>query len=55
MGSGTLVKLRHQGFAGYPQEAISHGEGWKLVFGWMQAFLERGETVESRTPTTASS
>jgi uncharacterized protein YndB with AHSA1/START domain len=47
-GLGTLVKLRHEGFASAPQQAISHGEGWKLVFGWLAAYVERGETVESR-------
>lgn len=55
MGSGTLVKLRHQGFAGYPQEAINHGEGWKRVLGWMQVFLEQGETVDTRKQTTPAS
>jgi uncharacterized protein YndB with AHSA1/START domain len=47
-GTGTLVKLRHQGFASDPQSAASHGEGWKRVMGWMQAFLEKGETVDTR-------
>jgi uncharacterized protein YndB with AHSA1/START domain len=47
-GTGTLVKLRHSGFLGHPQGAASHGEGWKRVFGWLQAYLERGETVDTR-------
>ena len=47
-GTGTLVKLRHSGFANIPQGAASHGEGWKRVFGWLQAYLERGETVDTR-------
>ena len=55
MGSGTLVKLRHQGFGGYPQEAIRHGEGWKRVLGWMQVFVEQGETVYTRKPITPAS
>lgn len=47
-GAGTLVKIRHEGFAGEPQSARDHGEGWKRVFGWLQAFVERGETVDTR-------
>lgn len=48
MGTGTLVKLRHEGFAGAPDQARSHGEGWKRVLGWMQAFVEHDETIENR-------
>lgn len=47
-GTGTLVKLRHEGFADDPQGAISHGEGWKRVFGWLAAYVERNETIDSR-------
>lgn len=47
-GTGTLVKLRHEGFGAAPQAAINHGDGWRRVFGWLQAFLENGETVDSR-------
>ncbi|HTS37940.1 MAG TPA: SRPBCC domain-containing protein [Candidatus Solibacter sp.] len=47
-GTGTLVKLRHEGFAGSPEQAISHGNGWKRVFGWLQGYLERDETVDTR-------
>jgi uncharacterized protein YndB with AHSA1/START domain len=53
MGTGTLVKIRHEGFAGAPQQAISHGEGWKRVLGWMQAFVERGETIDTRPAVSA--
>ncbi len=49
-GTGTLLKIRHQGFAGAPQAAKGHAEGWTRVLGWMQAFLEQGETVETRLP-----
>ncbi|HZP00724.1 MAG TPA: SRPBCC domain-containing protein [Terriglobia bacterium] len=48
MGTGTLVKLRHSGFAGNIEQCQGHGEGWKRVLGWMQAFVEKGETIESR-------
>jgi len=47
-GTGTLVKLRHEGFAGAPQAAIGHGEGWKRVMGWLVAYVEKGETVDTR-------
>jgi uncharacterized protein YndB with AHSA1/START domain len=49
-GTGTLVKIRHTGFAGAPQDAKEHSEGWTRVLGWMQAFVEKGETVENRAP-----
>jgi len=47
-GTGTLVKIRHEGFAGNIQESTSHGEGWKRVLGWLQGFAEKGETVDAR-------
>jgi uncharacterized protein YndB with AHSA1/START domain len=49
MGMGTLVKIQHSGFAGNVKAASDHGAGWKRVMGWMQAFVEKGETVETRT------
>jgi uncharacterized protein YndB with AHSA1/START domain len=48
-GTGTLVKLRHEGFASAPEVGASHGEGWKRVFGWLQAYLEKGETIDTRS------
>jgi len=47
-GTGTLVKLRHEGFVGHPQAAQDHGRGWKRVFGWLEAFVLRDETVDTR-------
>jgi uncharacterized protein YndB with AHSA1/START domain len=49
-GTGTLVKIRHSGFAGDAKSAADHGNGWKRVLGWMQAYAEQGETIESRPP-----
>lgn len=49
MGTGTLVRIRHEGFAGAPQAADSHAQGWTRVLGWMQAFVEKGQTVDTRT------
>jgi len=48
MGTGTAVRIIHSGFAGDVQDANDHGEGWKRVLGWMQGFVERGETVDAR-------
>lgn len=39
-GTGTLVKVRHEGFAGDLPSAQSHGEGWKRVLGWLEKFVE---------------
>jgi uncharacterized protein YndB with AHSA1/START domain len=49
-GTGTFVKIRHSGFASMPEQAKSHGEGWLRVLGWMQAFVEEGKTIDTRTP-----
>ena len=49
-GSGTIVRLRHSGFAGAPAAVQGHYEGWVFVIGWMQAFVEKGETVATRVP-----
>ncbi len=44
---GTLVKIRHSGLAAYPELAKSY-QGWPRMLGWLQALLERGETVDDR-------
>ena len=49
VGTGTLVKIRQEGFAGNLEQAQGHSRGWTLVLGWMQAYVERGETVDTRT------
>lgn len=46
---GTLVKIRHSGLAAFPELAKSY-QGWPRMLGWLQALLERGETVEDRKP-----
>jgi uncharacterized protein YndB with AHSA1/START domain len=48
VGTGTLVRIRHSGFAGNVEQARRHGEGWKRILSWAQAFVERGETAETR-------
>jgi uncharacterized protein YndB with AHSA1/START domain len=47
-GTGTALKLRHTGFAGNEQSAKDHGEGWKRVLSWMQAFVEENATIDTR-------
>jgi uncharacterized protein YndB with AHSA1/START domain len=42
-GTGTLVRVRHAGFAGDLEQAKSHGEGWKRVLGWLEAFVTQEE------------
>jgi uncharacterized protein YndB with AHSA1/START domain len=48
MGTGTRLKLRHHGFAGNAKAASDHSQGWQRVLAWMQAFLEKAETVDTR-------
>jgi uncharacterized protein YndB with AHSA1/START domain len=45
---GTLLKIHHGGFSGRPGAAQDHSNGWQRVLGWMQAFVEKGETIDSR-------
>jgi uncharacterized protein YndB with AHSA1/START domain len=48
-GEGTMARLRHSGFGALGGEhAKNHYQGWIRVIAWMQAFVERGETVETR-------
>lgn len=42
-GTGTLVRVTHEGFAGNVKSATEHGEGWKRVLGWLEAFVTRTE------------
>ena len=48
-GSGTLVRVRHSGFAAHPELAQAY-RGWPRMLAWLQALLEKGETVEQRKP-----
>ncbi len=47
-GTGTLVKIRHEGFVGDPAAAADHSKGWQLVLGWLLGFAEKGETIDTR-------
>jgi len=44
---GTLLRIRHSGFAAHPELANSY-RGWPRMLGWIQGLLERGETVDNR-------
>jgi len=45
--NGTRVTLTHRGLAAYPELAQSY-RGWPRMLAWLQAFLEKGETAETR-------
>lgn len=38
-GTGTRVRVTQSGFAGNVKSAQGHGEGWKRVLGWLEAFV----------------
>ena len=48
-GSGTMLKLAHSGFAGNADQAKNHSIGWTQVLTWLQSFVEKGETVDTRS------
>lgn len=48
MGTGTLLKVKHSGFAGHLDQCESHQLGWHASLGWLKNFIETGETFETR-------
>jgi len=48
--NGSLIRIRHHGFGGHAEHAKNHAQGWIRVLGWMQGFLDNGETVDTRPP-----
>lgn len=44
---GTLLQIRHSGFSAHPEVTKSY-RGWPRMLGWLQAYLERGETADMR-------
>lgn len=44
---GTRVTIEHSGLSAHPELAESY-KGWSRVLGWLQAYLEKGETVATR-------
>ena len=49
VGTGTLVRVRHSGFAGHFDQAQSHQTGWDASMHWLKAYVEAGETWEMRS------
>ena len=47
--NGTLVRIRHSGFAAHPELAQAY-RGWPRMLGWLRALIEKGETVDQRKP-----
>jgi len=47
--AGTLVRIRHSGFAAHPELSQAY-RGWPRMLTWLRALLETGETVEQREP-----
>jgi uncharacterized protein YndB with AHSA1/START domain len=48
VGTGTLVRVRHSGFAGHLEQAKGHHQGWNASLDWLCAFVEKGETMDTR-------
>jgi uncharacterized protein YndB with AHSA1/START domain len=40
IAAGTRLTICHGGFAGFPDAAAEHAEGWTRVLGWLQQYLE---------------
>jgi uncharacterized protein YndB with AHSA1/START domain len=49
MKGGTLVRIRHSGFAAHPELAQAY-RGWPRMLTWLQALLERSETADQEQP-----
>ena len=49
---GTLLRIRHGGLSAHPEVAQSY-RGWPRMLGWLQSFIEKGETIEMRKPLSA--
>lgn len=47
--NGTRVTITHIGLAAHPELRQSY-RGWPRLLAWLQAFLEKGETSETRLP-----
>jgi uncharacterized protein YndB with AHSA1/START domain len=41
---GTLLRIRHYGLSAHP-ELGEHYKGWPQVVAWLQAYVERGESL----------
>lgn len=50
MGTGTLLRVQHFGFAGHPEQAGGHRQGWCASLSWIRDYVENNVTVETREP-----
>lgn len=50
--NGTLLRHRHSGLAAHP-EVGKNFRGWPRLLAWLQALLEKGETVDDRWQVTS--
>jgi uncharacterized protein YndB with AHSA1/START domain len=48
VGTGTLVRVRHSGFAGHLEQVKAHNTGWSASLNWLKDYVEKGETWEMR-------
>ncbi len=46
-GTGTLVRVRHDGFAGNLPSATAHGDGWIRVLGWLESYVENPASTDT--------
>ncbi len=42
VAAGTRLIVCHGGFAGFPDAAAEHADGWARVLGWLQGYLGEG-------------
>ena len=47
--NGTRVTITHSGLRAHPELAQSY-RGWPMLLAWLQAFLEKGDTSNTRLP-----
>jgi uncharacterized protein YndB with AHSA1/START domain len=45
--NGTRLRVHHRGLTAHPEIAQAY-RGWPRMLGWLQALVERGETVDQR-------
>jgi len=44
-----LLRALLASFALLAASAADHAEGWKRVLGWLESYLEKGETVDQHS------
>jgi len=40
MGTGTLLRVQHSGFAGHADQGRAHNQGWCTSLGWLRDYVE---------------